>query len=121
MGFDQSTTDPSLYKRGELHVCVFVDNCLCTFPTNEKSVADYKEFVENIRASFALRGDDDGMTDTNEFCGMCIEWAPWKNNSRAHFKITAPKAVNSVLRAMNFDGGRRTAETHLCPPKHSAS
>jgi hypothetical protein len=28
MGFDQSTTDPSLYKRGELHACVFVDDCL---------------------------------------------------------------------------------------------
>ena len=70
MGLDQSTTDPSLYKRGELHVCVFVDDCLCTFPTSDKCVADYKEFVECIRKSFALRDDDDGMTDTNEFCGM---------------------------------------------------
>jgi hypothetical protein len=113
MGFDQSTTDPSLYKRGELHVCVFVDDCLCTFPTSDKCVADYKEFVECIRKSFALRDDDDGMTDANEFCGMCIEWAPWINNSRAYFKITAPKAVNSVLRAMNFDGGCRTADTPL--------
>jgi hypothetical protein len=87
----------------------------CTFPPSEKSAADYKEFVEDIRDSFALRDDDDGMadTDTNEFCGMCIEWAPWKNNSRAHFKTTAPKAVNSVLRAMNFDGGCRTAATPL--------
>jgi hypothetical protein len=114
MGFDQSTTDPSLYKRGELHVCVFVYDCLCTFPPNDKSVADYKEFAEDISDSFALRDDGDGMTDTNEFCGMCIEWAPWKNNSGAYFKITAPKeAVNSVLRAMNFDDGCRTAATPL--------
>ena len=30
---------------------------------------DYKEFVEDIRDSFALRADDDGMadTDTNEY------------------------------------------------------
>jgi hypothetical protein len=68
MGFDQSTTDPSLYKRGELHVCVFVDGCLCTFPTSDKSVTDYKEFVESIRKSFELlRDDGDGMADTNEF------------------------------------------------------
>ena len=69
MGFDQSTTDPSLYTRGELHVCVFVDDCLCTFPPNDKSVADYKEVVEDIRTSFALRDDDDGMTDAEEELG----------------------------------------------------
>jgi hypothetical protein len=37
---------------------VFVDDCLCTFPPNDKSVADYKEVVEGIRTSFALRDDD---------------------------------------------------------------
>jgi hypothetical protein len=44
---------------------------------------------------------------------MCIEWAPWVNNSRAYFKITAPKAVNSIPRAVNFDGGCRTVDTPL--------
>ena len=38
-------TDPCLYMRGELHVVIFVDDCLCTFPTDECSVADYKAFV----------------------------------------------------------------------------
>jgi hypothetical protein len=53
------------------------------------------------------------MTDAEEFCGMCIEWAPWKKTSRAHFKTMAPKAVNSIPHAMNFDGGCRTADTPL--------
>jgi hypothetical protein len=54
MGFDQSTNDPSLYKRGELHVCVFVDDCLCTFPPSDKSAADYKEFVEDTAPALLL-------------------------------------------------------------------
>jgi hypothetical protein len=100
MGFDQSTTDPSLFAvqtRGATRMCIR-RRLPMHFPPNDKSAADHKEFVEDIRDSFALRGDDDGMTDTNEFCGMCIGIGDVLSASLLHLRSRLPPCSAVLLR-----------------------
>ena len=61
-------------------------------------------------AKFELRDDDDGLTDATEFTGLCIDWAPWVNGSRAWFKITCPRAVDTFLADMDFKGGAKRVD-----------
>ena len=90
---------------------VFVDDCLCTFPTDDRSVNDYKAFVRDIASEFELSPDDDGMNDACAFCGCNIEWAPWVRGERKWARISSPRAVNNVLRRRALD--RPTPPTAL--------
>jgi site-specific DNA-cytosine methylase len=116
-GFNQSEADPCLYIRGLLHVSIFVDDCLCTFPKDSVSVRDYKTFIEDIRTEFELPEDEDGMTQVESFCGAHVEWAPLVNGSRAWFKISCPRAVDNVLRLFNLNDGCRETSSTPAPPK----
>jgi hypothetical protein len=117
VGFHQSDSDPCLYIRGSLHVTVFVDDCLCTFPRDSTSVRDYQEFISMVRTEFELPEDEDGMTEVQSFCGAHVEWAPWVNGSRDWFKISCPRAVDNTLKLFDFDDGCRNTAATPAPPK----
>jgi hypothetical protein len=70
-GFRQSTCDPCLYLHGDLHVLIYTDDCLSTYPQTAAGHRLYASFVDMLTSKFEL--GDDGMQDCTNFIGMRFE------------------------------------------------
>ena len=98
--------EPCLYHlRGQhpeehVDVCVFVDDCFCSFPDSPTAHACYNDFVETFKKSFAL--GDDGHQDCKEFIGLNLTW----NEDRTELALDQPHIVDSILKRYNFKDSR---------------
>ena len=95
-GFRQSAIDACLYIKGDLHVLVYTDDCLCTYPKTDAARADYASFIKMMTTNFEL--GDDGFQDCVDYIGMHLEW----NADRTAVVITQPDKIAQLLTDSNL-------------------
>jgi hypothetical protein len=104
-GFRQSTCDPCLYLNGDLHVLIYTDDCLSTYPKTAAGARLYCDLITMLTTQFEL--GDDGMQDCENFIGMHFEF----NTDRTQCTITQPQKLNELITDAGMTGSHATFTT----------